>query len=153
MRIGSEPVQQANPQKPRRQLGCAFALLPIAAVIMLGVSVWYTYTSYVFSTTGVEVPGTVVRLEASHSDGSTTYSPVYSYTYEGQTYEYESVNSSNPPANEVGDVETLLVNPNNPGKARQNSFWELWLVPCIMGPMSIFMLLLSIGIPLLVRRM
>jgi hypothetical protein len=63
------------------------------------------------------------------------------------------VNSSNPPSNEVGDVETLLVNPNNPSKARQNSFWELWLVPCIMGPVSLFMLLLSIVIPLMVRKM
>src|SRR5690242_18725942 len=132
MRIGSEPIEQVNPTRPRRQLGCAFILLPLAAVIMLGVSVWYTYTSYVFSSSGVEVPGTVVRLEESYSDGSSTYSPVFRYTYEGQEYEYESVNSSNPPSNRVGDVEPLLVNPNNPSKARQNSFWELWLMPCIM---------------------
>jgi hypothetical protein len=154
MQVGNEPFQQGNTTKPRRSLGCAFLLLPLAAVIMLGVSAWYTYTSYVFSTTGVEVPGTVVRLESSHSsEGGTTYSPVFSYTYDGQPYEYESVNSSNPPSNEVGDVETLLVNPNDPSKARQNSFWELWLVPCIMGPVSLFMLLLSIVIPLMVRKM
>jgi len=154
MRIGSEPVQQVNPAKPRRSLGCAFVLLPLAAVIMLGVSIWYTYTSYIFSSTGVEVPGTVVRLESSYSsEGGTTYSPVFSYTYEGQAYEYESVNSSDPPTNQVGDVETLLVNPNNPSKARQNSFWELWLMPCIMGPVALFMLLLSIVIPIMVRKM
>jgi len=152
MRIGSEPIQQDNLQ-PRRKLGCAFALLPISAIILLGVSVWYLYSSYIFSTTGIEVPGTVVRLESSTSEGSTTYSPVFEYTYDGQRYEYESVNSSNPPANQVGDEETLLVNPNNPSKARQNSFWELWLLPVILCPISIFMLALSIGIPLLVRRM
>jgi hypothetical protein len=153
MQVGNEPFQQGNVTRPRRSLGCAFLLLPIAAVIMLGVSIWYSYTSYVFSSTGVEVPGTVVRLESSYSDGSTTYSPVFSYSYEGQKYEYESVNSSNPPSNQVGDVETLLVNPNNPSKARQNSFWELWLVPCIMGPVSLFMLLLSIILPIIVRKM
>jgi hypothetical protein len=154
MQVGNESFQQGNVTKPRRSLGCAFLLLPIAAVIMLGVSIWYTYTSYVFSSTGVEVPGTVVRLESSHSsEGGTTYSPVFSYTYEGQTYEYESVNSSSPPSNQVGDVETLLINPNNPAKARQNSFMELWLVPCIMGPISVFMLLLSIVIPVAVRKM
>lgn len=152
MQAGNQSFQQGNIQAPRRKLGCAFLFLPIAAVIMLGVSVWYSYTSYVFSTTGVEVQGTVVRLESSFSDGSTTYSPVFSYTFEGQNYEYESVNSSDPPSNQVGDVEMLLVNPANPSKARQNSFWELWLMPCILGPVSIFMLLLSIGIPLLVRR-
>src|SRR5689334_13602384 len=153
MRIGSEPIQQGNVTKPRRQLGCAFLLLPLAAVIMLGVSIWYTYTSYVFASTGVEVPGTVVRLEDSYSDGSYTYSPVFRYTYQGQEYEYESVNSSDPPTNQVGDVETLLVNPNNPSKARQNSFWELWLMPCILGPVSLFMLLLSIVLPIMVRKM
>lgn len=153
MRIGSEPIQEVNTPKPQRKLGCAFALLPLGAVIMLAVSVWYSYTSYVFTSTGVEVPGTVVRLESSFSDGSTTYSPVFSYTFEGQNYEYESVNSSSPPTNQVGDVETLLVNPANPSKARQNSFWELWLMPCILGPVSIFMLILSIGLPILVRRM
>ncbi len=154
MQAGNQPFQQGNITRPRRKLGCAFALLPISAVILLGVSIWYTYTSYMFSNNGIEVQGTVVRLESSSSsEGGRTYSPVFSYTYDGQQYEYESVNSSNPPSNEVGDVETLLVDPNNPGKARQNSVWELWLLPAILCPISIVMILLSIGIPLLVRRM
>ena len=139
-------------KKSPRKLGCAFILLPISAIILVALSIWYTYTSYMFLTTGIEVQGTVTRLESSSSDGSTTYSPVFSYTYEGQQYEYESVNSSNPPANEVGDVETLLVDPNKPNKARQNSFWELWLLPAILCPVSFGMIILSIGIPLLVRR-
>jgi hypothetical protein len=152
MQVGNGTFQ-GNTQKSDRKLGCAFMLLPLSAVILLAVSVWYLYSSYVFSTTGIEVQGTVVRLESSHSDGSTTYSPVFSYTYDDQKYEYESVNSSNPPSNEVGDVETLLVNPNDPSKARQNSFWELWLLPCILCPVSLMMIGLSIGIPLMVRRM
>ena len=152
MRAGKQSKQQGKAQASHRQLGAAFALLPISAVILLGVSIWYLYSSYIFSTTGIEVPGTVVRLESSTSDGSTTYSPVFEYTYNAQKYEYESVNSSSPPANQVGDVETLLVNPNNPNKARQNSFWELWLLPCILFPISFVMIILSIGIPLLVRR-
>ena len=141
-----------NKKKSPRKLGCAFIFLPLSAVILLGVSIWFTYTSYIFFTTGVEVQGTVVRMESSNSDGSTTYSPVFSYTYEGQQYEYESINSSNPPSNQVGDVEALLVNPANPSKARQNSFWELWLLPAILCPTSFFMLILSFGIPILVRR-
>jgi hypothetical protein len=152
MQSGSRPFQQGNTKTSGRKLGCAFALLPISAVILLGVSIWYLYSSYVFSTTGVEVPGTVVRLQSSYSDGSTTYSPVFQYTYDGRQYEYESVNSSNPPSNQVGDVETLLVNPENPSKARQNSFWELWLLPAILCPVSFMMILLSVGIPIMVRR-
>lgn len=154
MQAGNQPYQQVKLEKPHRKLGCAFVLLPIGAIILLGVSIWYTYTSYIFSSTGIEVQGTVVRLEESSSaEGGSTYSPVFSYTYENQQYEYESVNSSNPPTNRVGDVKTLLVDPANPSKARQNSFWELWLLPCILCPTSIVMVGLSIGIPLLVRRM
>jgi hypothetical protein len=154
MQIENQAFPTGNTDKSPRKLGCAFVLLPISAIILLGVSVWYTYSSYMFYSKGIEVQGTVVRLESSSSsEGGTTYSPVFSYTVDGQQYEYESVNSSNPPANKVGDVETLLVDPNNPGKARQNSFWELWLLPFILCPVSVFMIILSIGIPLLVRRM
>lgn len=154
MQTTDQAFQSGNSKPSPRKLGCAFALLPISAVILLVVSVWYAYSSYIFSSTGIEVQGTVVRLESSHSaDSGTTYSPVFSYTVNGRQYEYESVNSSSPPSNQVGDVETLLVNPNNPGKARQNSFWELWLMPCILFPISIVMIVLSIGIPFLVRRM
>lgn len=153
MQAGNQPYQQGNINKSPRKLGCAFALFPIGAVILLAVSVWYTYSSYMFYSNGVEVQGTVIRLESSHSsEGGTTYSPVFRYTVDGQQYEYESVNSSSLPSNEVGDVETLLYNPDKPEKARQNSFWELWLLPCILCPVSFIMIILSIGIPLLVRR-
>ncbi len=154
MQAGNQPHQQGNIEAPRRKLGCAFVLLPIGAIIMLGVGLWYTYSSYMFTTNGIEVQGTVIRLaRSSSSEGGDTYSPVFQYTVDGQEYEYESVNSSSIPSNQVGDVETLLVDPNNPSKARQNSFWELWLLPCIMCPVSFMMIILSIGIPLLVRRM
>jgi hypothetical protein len=71
---------------------------------------------------------------------------------EGKQYEYESVNSSSPPSHDVGEVVTLLYDPDNPGKARVNSFWELWLLSVILCPVSLVMIVLSIGIPVLVRR-
>lgn len=153
MQAGNQTYPTGNTKQSPRKLGCAFVLLPISAIIMLGIGIWYTYSSYMFSTNGIEVQGTVVRLEESHSaDSGTTYSPVFRYTVDGQEYEYESVNSSSIPSNQVGEVTTLLVDPNNPSKARQNSFWELWLLPCIMCPTSFIMAILSIGIPFLVRR-
>ena len=154
MQIESQVFPTDDAKKSPRKLGCAFVLLPISAIILLGISIWYAYSSYMFYSKGIEVRGTVVRLESSSSsEGGTTYSPVFSYRMDGVQYEYESVNSSNPPTHKVGDVETLLVDPNNPGKTRQNSFWELWLLPCILCPVSFLMIILSIGIPLLVRRM
>ena len=145
--------QSFNAEPPRRKLGGAFMLLPISAVILLGVSIWYTFSSFGFYYNGVETEATVVRLESSHStDSGTTYSPVYRYTVNGEQYEYESVNSSSPPSHQVGEVVTLLYDPDDPGRARVNSFWELWLLPCIMCPVSFVMVLLSIAIPFLVRR-
>ncbi len=152
MQSADQAFSTGKSNKSPRKLGCTFALLPIIAIILLGVSIWYSYTSYQFYSTGIKVEGAVVRLEESNSDGSSTYSPVFSYTFEGQQYEYESVNSSYPPTNQVGDVETLLIDPNNPARARQNSFGELWLLPCILCPISFLMVALSIGIPLFVRR-
>lgn len=154
MQSADQAFPTGTPVRSPRKLGCAFILLPISAFILTILSLWYTYSSWNFYSNGVEVQGTVVRLEAhSSSDSGTTYSPVYSYTVDGQQYEYESVNSSSPPSREVGEVATLLYNPDNPSKARENSFWELWLLPVIMCPVSIMMILLSIGIPLLVRNM
>jgi hypothetical protein len=154
MQTGNQVYAPVNNQIKRRKLGCAFVLLPISAVILALVSAWYLYSSWTFYSKGIEVQGTVIRLESSSSsEGGTTYSPVFSYTVDSKQYEYESVNSSNPPSNEVGDVVTLLYDPNRPEKARQNSFWELWLLPIILCPASIFMLALSIFIPLLVRVM
>jgi hypothetical protein len=148
----SSPGAGSN-KSARKKLGGAFVLLPIAAVILLGTSLWYAYSSFMFYSGGVEVQGTVVRLEESSSpDSGTTYSPVFSYTVDGQEYEYESVNASNPPTHQVGEVTTLLYNPNNPEKARENSFGELWLLPCILCPVSFVMIILSIGIPIFMRR-
>ncbi len=152
MQSGNQPNPSGSVNTPRRKLSCVFALLPISAVILTVVSVWYTFSSWTFAAKGVEVQGTVVRLQESQStDSGTTYSPVFSYTVNGQQYEYESVNSSDPPSHEVGEVVTLLYNPDNPAKARENSFWELWLLPVILCPVSVLMIALSIGIPLLVR--
>lgn len=153
MQADNQPFQSANIKRPRRILGGAFILLPISAVILLGLSIWYTYSSYRFYNSGVEVEASVVRLEeVASADSGTSYSPVFRYTVNEHEYEYESVNSSNPPSHEVGEVVTLLYDPNHPDQARENSFWELWLVPCIMCPASVLMIILSIGIPLLVRR-
>ncbi|MBI2333010.1 MAG: DUF3592 domain-containing protein [Chloroflexi bacterium] len=154
MQSADQVFPTGNNIRPPRKLGCAFILLPISAVILSILSIWYAYTSWNFYTKGVEVQGTVVRLEAhSSSDSGTTYSPVFSYTVNGQEYEYESVNSSDPPTHEVGEVSTLLYDPNNPAKAREKSFWELWLLPCILCPISILMVVLSAAIPMFVRRM
>jgi len=139
---------------PRKKLNAAFLLLPLGAVVLMLAGIWYLYSSYMFYANGVKVQATVVRLEeSSSSDSGISFSPVFRYTVDGKDYEYESINASNPPTHEVGEVTTLLYDPNNPARARENSFWELWLLPVILCPVSFFMMILSVAIPLLVKRM
>jgi hypothetical protein len=118
---------------------------------MLGVGIWFGYSSYDYYSNGVEVEETVVRLAVNTDEDGTSYSPVFRYTVEGQEYEYESINASSPATHSVGDVQTLLIDPEDPVRARQNSFFELWLLPAILFPTGVFMLLLSIIIPVIVR--
>ena len=151
MQVDYQNFQSVTVQKPKRKLGCAFFLLPFFGLIMLGVGGWFGYSSYDFVSNGFEVEGMVVRLAVVSDADGTSYSPVFSYRVDGQQYEYESVNASNPPSKQVGEVSTLLIDPDDHSRARENSFWELWLLPAILVPAALFMLLLSIVIPVIVR--
>ncbi|HEY2980718.1 MAG TPA: DUF3592 domain-containing protein [Anaerolineales bacterium] len=114
-------------------------------VILFGLGAWYGFTSWRFVSAGSEVPATVIALTENYSsDSGTTYSPVFEYRVNGQTYTYESVNTSDPPSHQVGDRATLLVDPSNPKRARENTFWELWLLPVIMCPVSLLVAVIAI---------
>jgi hypothetical protein len=151
VQVGNQNFQSVEVGRPKQKLGCAFLLLPLSGLIMLGVGLWFGYSSYDFYANGFEVEGTVVRLEESSDEDGISYSPVFSYRVDGQQFEYESVNASNPPSKRVGEATTLLVDPDDHGRARENSFWELWLLPVILIPVALFMLLLSMVIPVMVR--
>jgi hypothetical protein len=153
MQTGNQVFKPINKGIKRPQLGCVFALLPIAGAILAVVGGWFLFTSWAFYSKGVKVEGTVVRLESSQSTDGVTYTAVFSYAVDGQSYEVMSGTASDPPLYQKGDVVTLLYDPDNPKSARENSFWDLWGLSLILCPVSIFMLALSILIPLLVRRM
>lgn len=121
-------------------------------IILLGIGVWYAYTSWQFTSAGDEVPATVIALAESYSsDSGTTYSPVFEYQVSGKTYTYESVNSSDPPTHHIGERTTLLVDPDDPERARENSFWELWLLPAIMCPVSLLVAAIAIVLTLVTK--
>ena len=104
-------------------------------IILLAVGVVYAFNSWRFVNRGERVAATVVELEVTNSDGI-SYSPIFEYQVGGKTYSYNRVKSSNPPTHRVGDQTTLLVMPGNPERARENSFWELWLLPVVMCPVG-----------------
>ncbi len=124
-------------KRPRRQRwGCLGLGMQSIWIILLGVGIYYAWSSWQFQTKGEQVDAVVISLEENSDDDGTTYSPVFEYRFRGQTYTYESVNSSYPPSHDVGERATLLVDPKKPTRARENSFWELWLLPVIMIPVS-----------------
>ena len=132
--------------------GCLFFSLHLIWIILFGVGLYYSFNSFRLVTTGAEVDAIIVDMDADNSDGTTTYSPIYEYTYAGETYRYNSVNSSNIVTYDIGDHTTLLVDPTNPQNARQKSFWELWLMPAIMLPVSLGMGFIMILVQVLAAR-
>jgi len=114
-------------------------------VILLVIGVWYGYVSWGYVNEGVEVPAIVIELAESSSDDGVSYSPVFEYAYRGQIYTYESINSSDPPTHDIGERTTLLVDPEKPTRARENSFWELWLLPVIMIPVAVIVAVIAIA--------
>ena len=67
---------------------------------------------------GLETQGVVIDLqEHSDSDGS-SYAPIVRFkTADGNTVEFISSYSSNPPDHEIGEFVTVVYPPSEPGKA------------------------------------
>jgi hypothetical protein len=115
--------------------GCVWLLLNLVWIVMLGAASYYGQTSWALSQSGVSVEGTVIALKESPAtqDSGVTYYPVIKYDVGGQTYTFESSNSSDPPAYNVGERVWLRYDPADPHRARIDSWYELWLMPVMLG--------------------
>jgi uncharacterized protein DUF3592 len=87
---------------------------------------------------GTTAKGTVTDLfQGSDSDGGTVYYPrVRFVTQSGDTIEFTGSNGTSPPAFEVGETVSVLYDPTSPGNARIDTFFQLWLLPIILGVMG-----------------
>jgi len=126
-------------------VGCAFVVLNLVWLGLLGWAAWYGYDSYTLSTTGKLVDGVVIGNETHSSDDGPSYSPIIEYAVDDRTYEFHSQNSADPPKYDEGEHVTLRYNPDQPDQARINDLWELWLLPAILGPSALLMALLVNG--------
>lgn len=115
-------------------IGCTtiFANLFFAAFCLWGV--YAASIAYRLETTGIVVPGIVIGLDESNTDGSSTYSPVVEFTANGQTYTFESDNASSPPAYQVGETVNVRYDPADPNTAQIDKLTERWLMPIILIP-------------------
>lgn len=118
-------------------------------LVWAAMAVWgwvYFRTSLNLNQNGVEVQAIVIEnLQVSSDDGD-SYKPVFQFTIDGQTYTHTSPNSSYPAKYDVGETETLLVDPANPEQAGVQSFSELWLAPLALWCGAAFAALLTNGI-------
>src|SRR5689334_7195694 len=92
---------------------CMWVFRNLTWIILIGVAVYYGRGSWELKQRGSTVTGTVVSLRevAATHDAGVTYAPVISYDVQGHTYTYESSNSSDPPAYDVGEKVSLLYRP------------------------------------------
>jgi len=95
----------------------------LGAVALLAIPAAYTYFSSQIDSQSVEVSGTVLTMYTNTSWDSdnhrevTYYCPTVQYTTtEGQTYTFDSINCSTPPAYEAGDTVQVIY----PADAPQN---------------------------------
>ncbi len=123
-----------------RILPIIFGLVGLGLLIAGGIATQHTRNLLAVAE---EVPGVVVDYTTSTSDGSSTYSPVYEYEFEGRTYRHErSVSSSGRPT--MGDTTTMLIDPEDPSTAKSNTFLDKWFLTTLLGGMGALFSVLAI---------
>jgi hypothetical protein len=128
----------------------------IAVNLLLGgFFLWGMYaafTAYRLETNGLVTEGVVIEMDASTSDGSTTYSPIVQYQVDGQTYTFDGGISSNPPQYHVGERVPVRYDSTNPSKAQIDKWSERWLMPVILIPAMCLTAILINGVAFLAWR-
>lgn len=118
-----------------------FLFLTAAFELVLGGVLSLRTTKFI--KTAHKTSGRIVKLEKreSFSDEkpSVTYYPIYVFTDDsGVEHRITSNTGSYPPAFKVGEAITVLYRPGNPKAAEIDSFWTLWLLPCVLGGIASF---------------
>jgi hypothetical protein len=103
--------------------------------ILVGLALFFWLRTRAFLGTAQKAQGTVIRMVySSDSDGGGGYSPVYTFrTMSGQVIEVTDNISSNPPQFKEGQMIDVLYDPENPGRARINKWFNLYFVPLLLG--------------------
>lgn len=104
-------------------------LLLFLNLVWVGLFLWGNYyfkQSRHLSQNGVEVAAVVVANLRSVGEDGEYFTPLFEYTYGGQVYSVEGNVASYPARYNLGESETLLVDPDNPARAGSGKWVDLW---------------------------
>ncbi len=117
-------------------------LLLIIGLALLAFGVFQLLKSLKLSKSGIKMEATIVdvlkkKSTSQDEDGYNTttdmYYPVFSYTYEGETYTKEStVGTSNSRKHNVGGILNIVFMSDKPGDAKIKGFMDLWFMPGLL---------------------
>ena len=122
-----------------------FALIGLA--MLFGAYSLYSGTQS-FLETAVSTQGTVIDLRRSRSsDGDDTYAPVVQFnTNGGESIEFTSSTSSNPPSYSRGEPVEVLYQEDSPYDAKIKGFFSLWGAALIVGIFGAIFFLIGFSI-------
>jgi len=138
----------ANPQLRTLQKvfgGIAASLFAVALLVA-------AHTVY-FMRSAVHAQGEVIELlhVESDDDGDGTWKPRVRFrTAAGETIDFESSTSSNPPSYEVGEAVRVLHAPGDPRNARIDSFFSLWGMSIVFGAIGMAFLVVVLVLAIVV---
>ena len=114
--------------------GCILLFTNLMFLGFFGWGVYAAYTGYRLETNGAVTEGSVIQMDASTTDGSTTYSPIIEFQANGHSYSFDGNVSSNPPQYQVGDKVNVRYDKDDPSTAQIDKWSERWLMPVILIP-------------------
>jgi Protein of unknown function (DUF3592) len=119
----------------RATLG-VFLAVGLALLVGGGYSFVHTQTAIA---TAASADGAVIELiDSRDSDGDTVYYPRVRFrTRAGNVVEFTGSVGSKPAAFGVGEAVKVLYDPERPGDARIDAFFQLWFLPIVLGGMGI----------------
>lgn len=122
-----------NPRSSSLKIGCLMLLVTLGTFIaglVYGLYTW-SWVSRSQSTTGLVIDIT--------SDSEGGEAPVVEYHVNDQTYRYESSNYRTSSLYAVGSQVSIVYDPGQPGRAKIESFSDIWFVPFFMTAASVIM--------------
>lgn len=96
----------------------------------------------------IKVEGTIIDLV-----GQDTYAPVFEFKAKnGDIFNVKSNTSSNPPSFEINEKVEVIYDPQNPNKAKINTFFQLYLIEFILGIIAIIFTCIGFGMLFFQKR-